>query len=838
MTFSPFRHRLRYLSLERKLALIVALFGAIVATLVLLAVLEIEILAAVRAYVGGEGLWSKSQKTAVTHLQRYATSKLPREYEAFRTSIAVPLGDRRARLALEQPTPDLEAARRGFLAGRNHPDDVPGLIELFRRLRHVPLMAGAIDMWTAADARVVELAELGERIHDEIASGHPDPRVVRAMIEELDRIDAATTPYADAFSADLATGARSLKRSVLAVIEVAGALLLSIGALLSWSLVRRIRESERSYRHLLDTANDAILMIDPESGRVIDANRRAARMFGQPLPLLIGRAAAELHAPLLAPPSGPDPLAESHPTAIEMEIRGAGGSTVPVEVTSAMAEVAGRRVVHSILRDITERRRAERELEESRGRWEEEARISSALVRVGRELISSLDDPSQIDRLCRLTAEVLECDVSRTWLLDPASDVFVARGGVSDAERAFEEALPAMPRDALRSLLERLERDGVIALDGAAFVELGFTPAGGCDAIGAGLVAALRRGDEILGFQTACRLGAARGFDEAQIRIAHGIRQLASMELENAHLLSKLDAANRIKSEFVATMSHELRTPLNIIVGYASLLGEEAFDPLTPAQADTVWRIERAADELCELVAATLDMSRFQVGEIQLLSEVVRIDAFLGALSQSLQLPRDKAYLTLSWRVEGGIAPLRTDSLKLKMVIKNLVRNAIKYTDHGGVTVSARATGGGVEIAVRDTGIGIPPEARSVIFEAFRQAAASDEKHYGGVGLGLYIAHRVVTAMGGTIAVESEVGKGSCFRVWLPATMRVGESSGEGNARAEFAETRRGGGRAPAAGDRSGMLPAREATVAPFTPRTARARADTPPAQRFARRPS
>src|SRR5262249_8619009 len=139
MTFGTLRHRLRSLSLERKLALIVALFGAIVATLVLIAVVEIQVLAAVRAYVGGEGLWSKSQKTAVTHLQRYALKKSPHEYEAFRAAIAVPLGDRQARLALDRPTPDVEAARRGFLRGRNHPDDVPGMIQLFLRLRHVPL---------------------------------------------------------------------------------------------------------------------------------------------------------------------------------------------------------------------------------------------------------------------------------------------------------------------------------------------------------------------------------------------------------------------------------------------------------------------------------------------------------------------------------------------------------------------------------------------------------------------------------------------------------------------------------------------------------------------------
>src|SRR5437868_5898639 len=153
MALSSVRRRLQFLSLEGKLALIVALFVAIVAALVLLAAVEMQILSAVRAYVGGEGLWSKGQKGAVYHLLRYATTHDEDDYQSFRSAVAVPLGDRRARVALDRDPTDLAQASAGFIQGRNHPEDVDGLIELFRRFRHVSYMADAVQSWADADAR-------------------------------------------------------------------------------------------------------------------------------------------------------------------------------------------------------------------------------------------------------------------------------------------------------------------------------------------------------------------------------------------------------------------------------------------------------------------------------------------------------------------------------------------------------------------------------------------------------------------------------------------------------------------------------------------------------------
>jgi signal transduction histidine kinase len=116
----------------------------------------------------------------------------------------------------------------------------------------------------------------------------------------------------------------------------------------------------------------------------------------------------------------------------------------------------------------------------------------------------------------------------------------------------------------------------------------------------------------------------------------------------------------------------------------------------------------------------------------------------------------------------GTVPSLQTDSVKLKVILKNLISNAIKFTARGTVVLTAREAENGVEFAVSDTGIGIAPEAQAVIFEPFRKADSQVSVHYEGAGLGLYVTRRLVEALGGTIGVESEPGRGSTFRVWLP----------------------------------------------------------------------
>jgi signal transduction histidine kinase len=144
------------------------------------------------------------------------------------------------------------------------------------------------------------------------------------------------------------------------------------------------------------------------------------------------------------------------------------------------------------------------------------------------------------------------------------------------------------------------------------------------------------------------------------------------------------------------------------------------------------------------------------------------VEDLLGEIRAEMQGFCDQSGLTFVWNVDEELPVIHTDPKKLKIILKNLVGNAIKFTDEGSITIDAHARNEGVELSVTDTGIGIPPEAQALIFEPFRQLDSSGTRRYNGSGLGLHIVQRLLTLLRGTVAVESEVGRGSMFRVWVP----------------------------------------------------------------------
>jgi signal transduction histidine kinase len=150
----------------------------------------------------------------------------------------------------------------------------------------------------------------------------------------------------------------------------------------------------------------------------------------------------------------------------------------------------------------------------------------------------------------------------------------------------------------------------------------------------------------------------------------------------------------------------------------------------------------------------------------------VRMDTLFKEIEQETKGLRDLSGLAFHWRSEPTLPLLQTDSGKLKVILKNLLSNAIKFTEAGDVTLAASTEQEGIAISVTDTGIGIPPAQQSMIFEAFRQGDSTNVHGLKGVGLGLHIVTRLLDLLGGTIAVESEVGQGSTFRVWLPVEHR------------------------------------------------------------------
>jgi signal transduction histidine kinase/putative methionine-R-sulfoxide reductase with GAF domain len=394
----------------------------------------------------------------------------------------------------------------------------------------------------------------------------------------------------------------------------------------------------------------------------------------------------------------------------------------------------------------------------------EDTETSTALARVGRELIASLDGPGLHARLCRLTAEVLGCEVSTTWVLDPTANVYrsIEGHGLDSARWKALQATP-IPADVAQGLIERLRTAGVleVAADGELpFLRRAFGVAG----IGRALLVALRDDDVVVGIQATGHLEASRSFTASQKRIVVGTAQLASVALINARLVEELERANRLKTEFVATMSHELRSPLNVIIGYADMLGDE---PPAEQRAALLTKLRTSAIDLLELIETTMNLNRMAAGPAALSREQVEVGRLFESLAADFAAVHRGDAVALRWHADEG-ASLRTDRRKLTIVLRNLVDNALKFTTAGEVVVECRGTGPALVLTVRDSGPGIPPDRLSSIFDMFSQLDGPDAPASQGVGLGLYIVQRLVRQLGGGVEVESEVGRGTTFRVTLP----------------------------------------------------------------------
>jgi signal transduction histidine kinase/CheY-like chemotaxis protein len=426
----------------------------------------------------------------------------------------------------------------------------------------------------------------------------------------------------------------------------------------------------------------------------------------------------------------------------------------------------GSAVAHALREEALrqERRHAEAALRD-------EIQLSTALARVGQELIRSLDAPALLERLCQLTCEVLQCDVSLTllWQEEERAYMPVAHWGDTPEQWEILRFLKTS-RAELTDIVAQLERGAMVrTLTDHATDVLSAILQQHCR-VAACLWIALRRGAQIVGMQLAAFRHHAADVTLQQERIARGVGQIASFALNNARLFEQAERASRLKSEFVATISHELRTPLNIIMGYVNLLLEGDFGCLTDEQQEILQRVEKSAKELFDLLSATLDVSRLENGRHPILLEDVAVRPLTEEVWKEMEEQRrEKPQLACDCQVAPALPALRTDRAKVKIILKNLLHNALKFTDAGTVSLTVSPERGGVEFRVSDTGIGIAPEALPVIFDMFRQGDGSMTRSYGGLGLGLYIVRQFLNLLGGVIAVDSEVGRGSTFRVWLPS---------------------------------------------------------------------
>lgn len=253
--------------------------------------------------------------------------------------------------------------------------------------------------------------------------------------------------------------------------------------------------------------------------------------------------------------------------------------------------------------------------------------------------------------------------------------------------------------------------------------------------------------------------------------------QIVEKNIEVQRKAEELALSTKYKSEFMANMSHELRTPLNSILLLSRLLAENGQSNLNADQVEYAKVIQSSGNGLLALIDEILDLSKIEAGKMQLEYERVTVREITEDMRMLFEPMAKEKAISFSIAINEGVPlQIETDKLRIEQVLKNLLSNAMKFTRTGGITLSVSKNvqhENFIDFCVTDTGIGIPAEKQHLIFEAFQQADGSTRRKYGGTGLGLSISKELSKLLGGDIAIESEVAKGSTFTVSIPVSKAV-----------------------------------------------------------------
>jgi signal transduction histidine kinase len=369
-------------------------------------------------------------------------------------------------------------------------------------------------------------------------------------------------------------------------------------------------------------------------------------------------------------------------------------------------------------------------------------------------------------RVCEITTAVLHCSESCSLLWSDRQNAYVTVAHHASATRNDRRSV-RLSQAAFAALRPKLRNDGVVRLDNVV------DPNNGRHAPRTELYMGLAtRNGGIVGVQVACGIEEKDGAPSG--KVARHLAALASLALERAEQVELLEQSNRVKTDIIAIASHEVRDTLNSILIQRAVLG--LGEGLSPVQAAALDRIDAATRQLAGFITNLLEVGRLELAKVPLDIQPVSLADLLDELVGEMRTESSaNGAVQLVCNVAPDLPAMRSDPFKLRVVLKNLIQNALKFTSEGAVNICVFGHGNGIALEVTDTGTGITSQTLATLFDPYKRAPTSQTT---GAGLGLYIVQRFLALLGGTVEVSSQHTRGATFRVWLPADILSSDGAG------------------------------------------------------------
>ncbi len=579
------------------------------------------------------------------------------------------------------------------------------------------------------------------------------------------------------------------EHSVLASIADAALLVILSAPFLWYFIVHPLRRAAIA-EHLqaatiIEHSNDGIITSN-EAGMVESFNPAAQRIFGFKAEEVLGKPIVQLmperyrdaHQQKLrrAESAGKSSLLGK---TIELHGLRRDGCEFPLELSLSAWKTGKKAHYAGVIRDITERQRAEAEiqsrtvlLEQANKNLERQKEIQKLLKELSQD-ITRLDVDSLLKKLTERVHEIFKVDICDVRVRDEEVWKVMGVSGIEFKKTQLDSTATARGRS--RWILDN--RRPLLIHDLTKTDQY----SGGESIRSAGVrgyigVPIFSRGRDVIGILRALTYQ-PRETSPEEVDLLQLMANGTGIALENAKLLEHirqqaqtLEQANRQQADFTAMIAHDLRSPLTSMIGIAEMMKDDLFGPVNEDQKKWLRNIEANGRDLVNLVSDFLDVSKLEAGHIELIKETVHLKELIERNLESFEILGRDQKITFRKSIDPDLPPLDADSRRLDQVLSNLLSNAVKFTPAGGqIEVGTRAEDGrGVNFWVRDTGIGIPKEEIGKLFEKYKQASNSRNGSHGGTGLGLVICKMIVETHGGRIWIDSEEEKGTTVFVSLP----------------------------------------------------------------------